>query len=244
MHESNLEKIAKTSSNALFDIPEADRSRFSVQLVGRYNDGSDAGQRFLDIGCNYGGFLVSLDPRNAIGIDLRRKPLLTFQKWSDEYPLFQASGTALPFLDSTFDVVFLWDVIEHVPTNTEANLLKEINRVLTRGGVLMLSTPSDNLLSIMTDPAFFLRRHRHYSVDYLRRLIQRMGFDISYSAVKGSFSSVLGVNLLYFRKWILHSGRSRLSRIQKFLDMKENVSLLSEKGGRLQIYVVATKAGT
>lgn len=39
----------------------------------------------------------------------------------------------------------MWEVIEHIPPNTEARALGETFRVLKNNGILLLSTPSDHL---------------------------------------------------------------------------------------------------
>ena len=51
-----------------------------------------------------------------------------------------ASATALPFADSTFDVVGAFDVIEHC--DPESAVMSELARVLRPGGVLLVSVPA------------------------------------------------------------------------------------------------------
>jgi 2-polyprenyl-3-methyl-5-hydroxy-6-metoxy-1,4-benzoquinol methylase len=159
-HKS-LEKLAKTSANPAFDVPEQKPNAYSVYLAKEYGDFSSP-KSVLDIGCNYGNFLFSMNQMSSVGIDLRIEPLKTLNKYCNrKYGLVQASAIDLPFKDLQFDTVFLWDVIEHVPINKEVILLRQVNRILSKKGFVMLSTPSDNMWSITSDPAFFLRRHRH-----------------------------------------------------------------------------------
>lgn len=51
-----------------------------------------------------------------------------------------ADATALPFADGTFDVVTLFDVLEHIPDDGAA--AREALRVLRPGGWILVSTPS------------------------------------------------------------------------------------------------------
>jgi len=51
-------------------------------------------------------------------------------------------AASLPFADGAFDVVTMFDVIEHVPDDRRA--VAEALRVLRRGGALVLSTPNEN----------------------------------------------------------------------------------------------------
>jgi 2-polyprenyl-3-methyl-5-hydroxy-6-metoxy-1,4-benzoquinol methylase len=97
------------------------------------------GQRVLDIGCGFGFFLEGLDDLGyfTYGIDLSGRPLQEARKRSKAC-LVQASSTAIPFKESFFDAVTIFDVIEHVQ-DYEAALL-EIHRVLKPGGQVFLIT--------------------------------------------------------------------------------------------------------
>lgn len=97
----------------------------------------------LDIGCG-DGFLIG---------ELRKCPELRQTKFSgvDVYAQrpkgfsYTAADitTRLPYRTGQFDCVVIGEVIEHVP-NTD-HVLREINRVLKRGGTLLITTP--NLVS-------------------------------------------------------------------------------------------------
>jgi SAM-dependent methyltransferase len=238
--DKSLEKLAKTSASLVFDVPEYDYDSFLVYFARQFIPSIRGSELVLDLGCNYGNFLLNFDHIGAIGIDLRLEPLSAFNKYSkSKYTLIQASGTTLPFSSSLFDVVFIWDVIEHVPAQSELTLLREINRLLVNGGILLMSTPSDSMLSIITDPAFFVRRHRHYSLREIGELVELANFELLNSSLKGDLSSVFAINLLYFRKWVLKS--KILSGLQKRLDERSEFAVRSRNGGNLEWYVVARK---
>lgn len=94
--------------------------------------------RLLDVGCAAGFFLAEAQAHYEVqGVEL--------SAWSsaharDRLGLRVATGTlqqaALP--DAHFDIVTLWDVIEHVPDPVP--LLAEAARVLRPGGRLVLTT--------------------------------------------------------------------------------------------------------
>lgn len=77
------------------------------------------------------------------GIELSEKDLATAKMGvkSKKVTFGKGSAISLPFEDDFFDCVVSWDVIEHIPPNTEMQMLKEISRVLKRGGAVYLSTP-------------------------------------------------------------------------------------------------------
>ena len=104
-----------------------------------------AGQSVLDWGCGLGGLLHALDT-TIPGLDLHGGDVIdstldslrTRQPGWDLRRIDPASPT-LPWEASSFDRIFLLDVIEHVPN--PGSLLVEAFRLLKPGGILTLSTP-------------------------------------------------------------------------------------------------------
>ena len=47
-----------------------------------------------------------------------------------------------PFKGNAFDVVTLFEVIEHIPVTSLKDVMKEIKRVLKEGGMLIVTTPN------------------------------------------------------------------------------------------------------
>lgn len=113
------------------------------------------GSRVLEVGCGYGRNLVALarvDGCTVVGSDvsaaeLRRaatervRPLPPSQRarvW-----LVQQENYRLPFRDSTFDMVVLWQVVEHLfGREAKRRVLEECLRVLKSGGHLLIETPN------------------------------------------------------------------------------------------------------
>ena len=234
----SLETIAKTSYNAAFDIPERDSADYRTNFVKQMLAPSSG--CLLDLGCNYGSFLTHLQKEDAIGLDLRREPLVVFKNYSrGQYPLLQGSAVDLPFANHVFDAITLWDVIEHVPEGTELLLLREISRVLKRGGLLFGTTPTDDLRSIITDPAFILRRHRHYSSAELEALLRLAGFEIQILQSLGDISAIFAINFLYLRKWAVR--RKMLESVQSALDRKSQEKIVAGTSGYIGWYFLAKK---
>ncbi len=153
----------------------------------------------LDIGCGAGWFekwAVSQSVGHLAGVDIDADKIAKMEGFCRSYPeisLQNGSAIELPFEDGVFDTVVAWDVIEHIPKGTEARMMKEVSRVLKDHGILYLSTPNKALASRVTDPAWWLLGHRHYSSAELRRLAERHGFDTLESRVMGAWWEVVNI---------------------------------------------------
>ena len=89
----------------------------------------------------------------------------------------QASGSALPFRDSVFDVVTCSEVLEHVPIEVERPMIEECRRVIRDDGTFLFTTPHDGWFAWL-DPLDTKRRlglrkgkgHKHYKVEEIETL--------------------------------------------------------------------------
>jgi SAM-dependent methyltransferase len=126
---------------------------------------SAAHLRILDAGCGTGGALTFLkDFGHVVGIDQMRLALEYAQRRRQEgehhAPLAQASVTALPFADASFDLVTSFDVLYHLGVADDAVALAEFHRVLRPGGRLLLRLPAHEWLRGQHDAAVHTR-HRY-----------------------------------------------------------------------------------
>lgn len=116
-----------------------------IEMIGRYT--SLQGCRLLDIGCGNGLYTIKMAQVGAqgVGIDIEQDSVQQAQNFrvrheADDVQFLLASGSELPFGDSSFDLVTMIEVLEHVHRDRET--LKECRRVLRPHGRLVLFVPN------------------------------------------------------------------------------------------------------
>jgi 2-polyprenyl-3-methyl-5-hydroxy-6-metoxy-1,4-benzoquinol methylase len=142
-----------------------------------------SGERVLDLGCGEGDFTAWMAEAGAdvLGIDVAEAALARARSRHAglEFRLAPIDG-ALPLSDSSFDVVWASEVIEHVADT--ARWLSEVRRVLVPGGRLLLTTPDHGRLRLLlwgiqrySEP---LGDHLHlYVAGSLRALLTDFDFE-------------------------------------------------------------------
>jgi 2-polyprenyl-3-methyl-5-hydroxy-6-metoxy-1,4-benzoquinol methylase len=107
-----------------------------LDLIGGYRQGG----RLLDVGCSVGVFLDAARRRgwDAYGVEVSQDTAAVARARGLNVHTGTLADSSFP--PRFFDVVTLWDVIEHLADPLET--LKSINAILTDNGILALSTPN------------------------------------------------------------------------------------------------------
>ena len=150
----------------------------------------------LDVGCLFGDVSAAAATRNAnrcvMAIDRYIDHLILASHRFGNLPnltFWQSSVYKMGFKDGQFDCVTFLEVIEHLTYPVEA--LREINRVLSRGGQLILSTYNAFYwkylvkvligkynLSMHEEDVEWSRHIFCWTMDTLYTLLRENGFDI------------------------------------------------------------------
>ncbi len=167
--------------------------RKPVQYLSEFLKG---GERILDIGAGDGKLTYLINQLNhwVVGLEsqwlpIRFAKLMYEVRNVSQIPFVQGDAISIPFKKCSFEVITLFDVIEHVPPEMLFTLLNEMKRVLKVHGKLILTTPNRRALrnriwGHRTNP----KHYKEYDVTELKRLLVANEFGIE--ALRGIFLPV------------------------------------------------------
>lgn len=144
--------------------------------------------KILDVGCNCGSLIYNIyrkGYKNVQGIDINKEAIKIGKR---EYKLLEKKlkiydGYKIPFKNESFDVVLMFDVIEHIPS-VERFIKEEVYRILRKGGLFIFQTPNKpmNIIFVYIDNNFnpFVKWwEEHCSLQTywsLKKLLMKSGF--------------------------------------------------------------------
>jgi len=210
--------------------------------------------KLLDVGCGGGFFLQAARARGWTphGIDI----VPEFIRFAREELKIEAADCASlagnRFADGRFDVVTLWDLIEHL--RQPLACLREINRILRPGGQVVIWTPNVENAVYAGDRwyGYNINQHLYFlSSRTLGRLLARSGFlpvfEQTSRAKKGFFPRPPPVT--YDKAVRPASGAEKIWRgikrdVKNFLNPVNYLSpILDRAGYGFNLLVIAQKTG-
>ncbi|HEV7680620.1 MAG TPA: class I SAM-dependent methyltransferase [Pyrinomonadaceae bacterium] len=152
--------------------------------------------RILDVGCGTGANLEMLSEFGiAEGVDVSPEALSFCQARGLENVKLGAAE-ALPYEDNSFDFVTGLDVVEHLDDDLAG--LKEMRRVLSRGGRAVLFVPAFMFLWGVQDD--ISNHRRRYTLKELKRVVKEAGFEVERATyVNISFFTPILLGRLFMR---------------------------------------------
>jgi SAM-dependent methyltransferase len=178
-------------------------------------------RRVLDIGAGVGGFLEELGGLGGTLHCTERDPgaLRLCQERGLAHCL-RADASALPYANESFDLITLFDVLEHL--DDDGHALREVQRVLAPGGLVLTSVPAYPWLFSHNDVV--AEHRRRYTRSGLREVHQRSGLHLlRLTHANALLFPPIAMFLLASRarRWLAPSDRERTNlswRLPHFLD--------------------------
>ena len=129
----------------------------------------------LDIGCGAGSNLRALMSAgiDAIGLD-RSIYALTLVRSKENFPLLTADLNNLPIKAKSVGLIIAMDILEHL--EDDGNGIIESYRVLSKGGIMIITVPAFNFLWGVQD--IVTGHKRRYSRKEIKNKLKAAGFDV------------------------------------------------------------------
>jgi len=129
----------------------------------------------LACGCGYGSFILAKYARQVTAVDRSQEAI----DWAKTYfhksniRWFQSDWNDFEY-GETFDAAVCLETVEHV--KDDRGLLKKLHGCLKPGGILILSTPNEQLMPYNKEEASF--HVRHYTPDEIQSILHECGFYV------------------------------------------------------------------
>lgn len=170
-------KSAERKSRILNFLP---RFHFMNKHYRSLKNRGKLGKRLLDVGCETGVFLEIAKDNGWQVVGLEPSPGTAEYCRQIGLNVLTSSLEEADLPDNSFDVVTLFNVLEHLYAPDEA--LMEVNRILKEGGLIVIEVPNIDSLSYK----IFRKKWRHFvwghlyyfSPSTLTTLLSRSGFQV------------------------------------------------------------------
>jgi SAM-dependent methyltransferase len=150
------------------------RRRLLLRVLNRFVGKSKGRPKILDIGCGTGTMLRYLSRYgDAQGADADEEAV-RFCRLRSAGNITQLTGASLPFPDSSFEVVTMLDVLEHIDDDVAA--LEEVWRILRSGGTFIVTVPAYQFLWGAQD--VISHHKRRYRAAQLKSRLEASNLDI------------------------------------------------------------------
>jgi SAM-dependent methyltransferase len=155
----------------------------------------DGTKRVLDIGCGAGNMFHHLARYGpVVGVDNNPRPLLVARERG--YDVREGLAENLPFDDESFDLVALFDTVEHI--DDELGVLRECYRVCAPGGHLVVTVPAFMWLWSNND---VLNDHkRRYTTKQLKEVMAKAGFETKRATYNNFFVFPMAAAMILLRR--------------------------------------------
>jgi SAM-dependent methyltransferase len=164
---------------------KAVRSEFNASFL----KSLPAGARLLDVGCGRGAFVAFAREMNvdAVGLDFNASQIeigkSQFGLGGSLHLLDLRRGGLVDLNLGTFDVVSMFEVIEHVEGPRQ--LLEGASRVMRPGGMMLISCPNEDRIRV--GPRIFVDYPPHHLTRWRKQTLITLMGDLGFELVRFDF---------------------------------------------------------
>ncbi len=137
-------------------------------------------QAVLDIGCGMGFALLALQDMGFTdlrGIDIDGEQVRCARKLSLNVEQVQNTFKFLEDNSDQFDIVLMFDVLEHVPVEEQICLMREVNNAMKPGGRVILQVPNAGSLLATWQRNIDFTHHSTFTPISLSFVLRNAGFE-------------------------------------------------------------------
>jgi len=172
-----------------------------------------SGCSVCEVGPGFGWFVRYLISQKVKKIDVydvnleNKEHILSLGSDTDSIVEFNHSSDIFSFGEKKYDYIFAFEVMEHIRPNSELEFMKALGKALNKNGMLIMSTPADDLRAKYLDPALYLTGHRHYGIKHYKEYSDIVGLKVVDYEHAGGWFAILDLYNLYIAKWIFRRER-------------------------------------
>lgn len=189
----------EVEQDRLFSIPPVWEEKIFTRLkniIEPYIKG-----RVLDVGCGDGTFTSGLSKLNKVkevaGIDVSDTAIKKARSKYSGIDFKVSPVTELPFERENFDFISAVEVVEHI-FDTEL-MFQEFNRVLKKGGYMLITTTNFNFLKRVMIAAFCWEKYFYPTTPHIRfftraglgDMLRKAGFETVIYRWNGSYMGIM-----------------------------------------------------
>lgn len=200
----------------IYDKVRAGSPEMIHQILIGFNAGPES--IVLDLGCGTGSNTVLFklaSKAQVIGIDLSRGMLEHAAEKAESIEFVNCPADRLPFGAGQFDLVFMTEVIHHLPEVPP--VLLEAYRILNSGGLLCVVTQSHQQIEGRMTSKFFpatteVDKARYPDIDEIEAMMKNAGFENAWHSARDFEPETLGDDYL---ETVSERGYSMLHKISE-----------------------------
>ncbi|PXV91456.1 GT2 family glycosyltransferase [Lachnotalea glycerini] len=197
-------------------VPGVEDKKLEIEHFQRYQSIKELvrGKKVLDAACGegYGSNILALAAQSVVGVDIDsgavKRASVKYKNQANLKYMERSIADLEGIEDQSIEVVVSFETIEHVPEEVQMQFREEIARVLTKDGILIMSTPNKEIYSDLYD---------YHNEFHIKEFYKQEFIDF----LQDKFSNVKLYNQYFEVTSIIDSNLSEEGEVQYYKDRKQ-----------------------